>query len=292
MPKKVREAEFRPVYEAWCEGRLTQAEAATRLKMGVRTFGRYVANLRTRGCDWWEDRSRHRVSNRRAPDEERAELQALYSGCYRGWNIRHFYERYRNEHGGKRSYTWVKDVLQSAGLVEKRILNGTLQRVSGNDVPESSSRMPREGMLIHQIVGRHEWVPGCAWDLVLTMDDASSRVYSGFFVEDLGIWSILEGIRQTLANGLFDGLSLPSALPTRLTASESTFGGRTRPQLARVLSELGIDLPPSDPRRSARRRRMIRTLRGRRWRSETVAGRRGSSSRWARSATRTTTRCA
>ena len=39
---------------------------------------------------------------------------------YGGWNVRHFHEEvYVREHGGSRSYTWVKNRLQEAGLVKK-----------------------------------------------------------------------------------------------------------------------------------------------------------------------------
>ncbi len=263
MPIKVREAEFRAVYDEWCKGRLTQAEAAVLLKMSVRTFRRYVARVRTQGPQWWKDQSRHRPSGRRAPDEERADLRALYIERCPGWNIRHFYERYRDEHGGRRSYTWVKDELQTAGLVAKRARNGISRRISGMDMRESTDRVRREGMLIHLIAARHEWVSRRTWDLVLTMDDASNFVYSGFFVEDLGIWSVFKVIRETLEKGIYCCLSLPSALPGQLTASDSTFGGSTRRQLARAMSELGIDLSPTDPGPGARRRRMVGTLRGR-----------------------------
>ncbi len=265
MPTKVPESRFRPVYEEWREGRLTQLEAAAQLKMSVRTFGRYVAGLRTSGSKWWEGRSHHRPSSRRAPDEERTHLQALYSGSYLGWNVRHFYERYRDEHGGTRSYSWVKDVLQSEGLVQRRTQNGTPQRVSvsGLDLCESNGRMPREGMLIHLLVARSQWASGCTWDLVATIDDASNCVYSGFFVEKLGIWPVFKAIRQTVEKGIFHRIGLPVALPAKLSASESAFGGRMRPQLGRAMSELGIDMSPSGAGPGARRRRMIGTLRRR-----------------------------
>ena len=246
MPTLVPEAEFRAVYEEWCKGCLTQAEAAVRLGMSVRTFGRYVARFRTRGSQWWEDQSRHRPSSRRAPDEERADVQALYSECYPGWSVRHFYERYRDEHDGKRSYTWVKDVLHTTGLVERRARNGTPTRVCGKDARESIARKPREGMLLHHIASRREWASGHTWDLVLTMDDATNRVHSGFFVEELGIWSVL-----------------CVALPARLTETESTFGGRTRSQLKRAVSELGSELLPPEPAFRTRQMRMIGTLLGR-----------------------------
>ena len=263
MPTRVQEAEFRAVYAEWCQGRLTRAEAAARLEMSVRTFGRYVARFRTQGSQWWEDRSRHHPSSHRAPEPERARLQTLYSERYPGWNVRHFYTMYRDEHGGKRSYTWVKNVLQDTGLAEQRAPNSTPKRVRGEHERESIGRKPRDGMLLHQIASRREWASGHTWNLVLTVDDATNRVHSGFFVEALWIWSVFKGIRETLEKGLFGSLSLPGVLPTRLTEAESTFGGRTRPQLERAILELGIELSPPAPRIGARRRRLIGTLLGR-----------------------------
>ena len=265
MSKRVPEAEFLPVYEEWCDGGLTRAQAAARLRMSARTFGRYVAGFRAEGSQWWQDRSN------RVPDRERTDVQALYSGRYSGWSVRHFHERYRDEHGGERSYSWIKDVLQAAGLVERGTRNGTSNRGGGVDLPERGDRMPREGMLVHVVVARHEWVPGSGWDLICAMDDASDVVHSGFFVEEVGIWSVFKAVRQTLDQGLFGSISLPGAFTGRLTDGDSTFGGRTRSQLKRAMSELQVDLVPPSSRSGARRRRMIGTVR-RRLPQELAAG--------------------
>ena len=54
------------------------------------------------------------------------------------------------------------------------------------------------GMLIHQDGSTHPWVPGESWDLIITMDDATSEIYSGFFVEEEGTWSSFRGVRETI----------------------------------------------------------------------------------------------
>ena len=41
-------------------------------------------------------------------------------------------------------------------------------------------------MMLHQDGSTHEWVPGCQWDLIVTLDDATSELYSAFFVEEEG----------------------------------------------------------------------------------------------------------
>ena len=49
-----------------------------------------------------------------------AALEALYRDGHEGWNVRHFHDEvYMAEQGGTRSYTWVKNRLQEAGLVDR-----------------------------------------------------------------------------------------------------------------------------------------------------------------------------
>lgn len=263
MSTSAREEEFRAVYDEWSEGQLTQPAAAARLMMGERTFRRYVARVREEGFGWLREWTSQRTHGRRAPDEERASLEKLFSDQYQGWNVRHFYEWYRSEHGGKRSYSWVKDCLQAAGLVEKRARRAVREKRRGMNDRQPVGQTTREGMLLHNISSRHEWVTGHTWDLCLMVDDATRRVYSGFFVEEQGIWSTFKGIRDGLETGLFDRFSRSPATAARLTARESAFGGRTRPQIERLMLELGIEMVPPDPSASKRNARMLRTLRNR-----------------------------
>jgi hypothetical protein len=46
-------------------------------------------------------------------------------------------------------------------------------------------------MMLHQDGSRHRWIPGLAvdLDLIVTMDDADSRIYSAFLVEEEGTMS-------------------------------------------------------------------------------------------------------
>ena len=51
------------------------------------------------------------------PVDEVLGLVDLYRNDYRGWNVKHFHTWYTREHGGQRSYNWVKSPLQQAGGV-------------------------------------------------------------------------------------------------------------------------------------------------------------------------------
>ena len=62
-------------------------------------------------------------------------------------------------------------------------------------------------MMLHQDGSTHEWVPGCQWDLIVTLDDATSEIYSAFFVEEEGTLSSFRGLREVIErNGLFSSL--------------------------------------------------------------------------------------
>jgi len=56
------------------------------------------------------------------------------------------------------------------------------------------------GMMIHQDGSTHEWVLGQKWDLIVTMDDATSEHYSMFFVEEEGTMSSFQAYRKSLRN--------------------------------------------------------------------------------------------
>ena len=47
------------------------------------------------------------------------ELISTYRERHEGWNVRHYYDHYRDA-GGTRSYSWVKNKLQAAGATPKR----------------------------------------------------------------------------------------------------------------------------------------------------------------------------
>ena len=62
-------------------------------------------------------------------------------------------------------------------------------------------------MMVHQDGSRHEWVPVRWWDLIVTMDDATSTIYSAFFVDEEGTMSSLRALSEVIgARGLFGSL--------------------------------------------------------------------------------------
>lgn len=119
------------------------------------------------------DKRLSQVFHRKAPVDE-----VLYRERYDGWNIKHFYHFYREQHGGAHSYSWVRNTLQRAGLVKKTPARGKHRR--------RRERSPMVGMMPRQDGSTHEWRPDQLWDLIITFDDAASEHYAMFFVDEEG----------------------------------------------------------------------------------------------------------
>ncbi len=170
--QEIRKMRFEDAYYGWQEGRLSQEEAARILGVCDRSFRRYRDHYEARGIEGLMDKRLSLASHRRAPVDEVMSLQEKYRSEYRGWNVKHFHAWYRRD-GGKRSYTWVKNRLQEAGLANRAKRKGAHRK--------RRERAAMPGMMLHQDASQHEWVPGQLWDLIVTMDDATSEQYSIVF---------------------------------------------------------------------------------------------------------------
>jgi|APGre2960657468_1045069.scaffolds.fasta_scaffold53492_1 hypothetical protein len=190
---------FKEVYTGWQEKRLTQEDAGQLLGVSGRTFRRQIGRFEADGMQGLVDLRMSQVSSRRAPVDEVLGVQRLYSEGFADWNVKHFHAWYGRDQGGTRSYSWVKNVLQEARLVVRSKARGKHRK--------KRERKPLPGMMLHQDASTHEWVPGQRWDLVVTMDDATSEHTSMFFCDEEGTDSSFHGIGQTIArHGMFCSL--------------------------------------------------------------------------------------
>lgn len=197
--QEVRKMRFEEAYEGWNRGRLTQEEAARLLGVCDRTFRRYLLRYEDEGMEGLADHRLGQVSHRSAPVDEIMALADLYTNRYQGFNVKHFYSWYRRAHSGMRSYTWVKNTLQAKGLVAKASGKGAHRK--------RRPPAPYVGMMLHQDGSQHAWVPGKLWDLIVTMDDATSEHYSMFFVEEEGTQSSFQGVKEVIEeHGVFASL--------------------------------------------------------------------------------------
>lgn len=248
---------FEEAYEGWNEGRLTQAEAARILGMCERSFRRYLWRYEAGGLEGLIDRRLEQASNRRAPVDEVLALTDRYRSRHRGWNVKHFHSWYKRD-GGTRSYSWVKLRLQEAKLVPKAHKRGAHRK------RRERSALP--GMMIHQDGSRHEWVAGRQWDLIVTMDDATSEHYSMFFVEEEGTASSFRGVRDVIeARGLFSSFYSDRGSHYWHTPEAHGKVDKDHPtQFGRAMRQLGIEMIAAySPEARGRSERAFGTHQGR-----------------------------
>ena len=154
------------------------------------------------GLDGLMDRRLGKASFRRVPVDKIAWMLGQYRTHHMGWNVKHFHEHLQRRHHFRWGYTWTKLQLQAAGLVDRSGRRGPHRR--------KRPRKPCVGMMLHQDASPFAWLEGAPdLDLVVTMDDATSEIYSAFLVEEEGVVSTLRGLLE-----VFAAKGLPSSLYT------------------------------------------------------------------------------
>jgi transposase len=246
---------FEEVYGRSYRGGLSQLEAAEILGVSERTFRRWRDRYEAEGAEGLYDRRLGRVSARRAGVDEVMAVLELFDTRYWDFTAKHFWEKLVAEHGLARSYNWLRLILQSHGRIKPAPRRGAHRR--------KRPRRPVVGMMLHQDASSHAWVAGEIWDLVVTMDDATSEVYSGFFVAEEGTMSSFQGLCEVIAeHGLFCALYADRASHYWHTPEAKGRVDKDNPtQVGRALAQLGIELIPAySPEARGRSERMFGTL--------------------------------
>jgi transposase len=188
---------FEELLEGWEKGSLSHAEAAAALGVSERTLRRWRQRYEEEGADGLTDRRVGQPSPKRAPADELERMRALYQQDYSGFTIKHFHEKLEHRHGYKLGYTTTRIYLQKTGTVRPAARRGAHRR--------KRPRRPMRGMLLHQDGSKHAWLAGQpALDLIITIDDATSEIYSAFLVAEEGTLSSFCGLVEVIErHGLF-----------------------------------------------------------------------------------------
>ena len=109
-------------------GEMTWIQAAEILGLSPRSVRRWRWRLEQAGYDGLFDRRRRVPSPKRAPVAEVERLLTLYRERYAGFNVRHFHQLARRQHGVRFCYAFVRKALQMAGLVAKHRPRGRHHR--------------------------------------------------------------------------------------------------------------------------------------------------------------------
>ena len=185
----LRLMKFEDILSKRTAGKLTQEQGAEILGVSVRTLRRWEDRFEAEGAEGLYDRRLGKLANNRVAVDTVAEVLELFDTQYFDDTPKHFHEKLEANHDFNHSYNWLRLTLQRNGRIKPAARRGAHRR--------KRERRPMAGMMLHQDGSSHEWVPGQTWDLIVTMDDANSEIYSAFFVPEEGTMS-----RASLASGM------------------------------------------------------------------------------------------
>jgi hypothetical protein len=205
------------------------------------------------------DKRRGQPSPKRVPMATVEKVLALYRDKYFDLNVRHFHEKLREQHEIDLSYTWVKSVLQGAGLVARQRQRGVHRK--------RRARRPLPGMLLHIDGSHHRWFQDERWyDLIVILDDATSEIHYAQLTEEESTLTVMAGLKEVIAHkGVFCALYSDQGSHFWLTPKA---GGKIDPhpltQVGRALRELGVQMIPAySPQARGRSERNFGTWQGR-----------------------------
>ena len=239
--------------------KITWWQAAEIIGISDRQMRRWRASYEEFGFRGLFDRRRGKPSPRRVPLATLERVLELYRERYFDLNVRHFHEKLRGEHEIELSYSWVKGVLQGAGLMARGRKRGQHRK--------RRPRRPLPGMLLHIDGSEHRWFQDERWyDLLVILDDASSEIYYAQLVEEESSTTVLAGLQEVIARkGIFCALYSDRGSHFWLTpkAGEAVDHSRLT-QVGRALRELGIQMIPAySPQARGRSERNFSTWQGR-----------------------------
>jgi len=250
-------------------GELHWYRAAEILGWSPRTLRRWRERYETHGDSGLIDKRLLRPSKRCVPPQVVEQVLRLYRERYRGFNVRHFHQIARREHGVTVSDSFVKQVLQAARLVKKHRARGR----------HRLRREPRAcfGELLHLDGSTHPWLPRtdrrpC---LIAVSDDATKRVLHAALYPSESTRAVMMSLAAVLrADGLPMALDTDRAHWAFHTPKAKGPVDKTRlTQVGRALARLGIEhIPAYSPQARGRSERLNRTFQDRLVKELRVAG--------------------
>src|ERR1700720_1966386 len=205
------------------------------------------------------DRRRGKPSPKRVAVATVERVLELYRERYFDLNVQHFHEKLGAEHQIRLSYSWVKGILQGAGMVARGRKRGTHRK--------RRPRRPLPGMLLHIDGSRHRWLGDERWhDLIVILDDATSEIYYVQLVQEESTQTVLAALREVIERqGLFCALYSDRGSHFWLTPQGGEKVDQARvTQVGRALRELGVRMIPAySPQARGRSERNFGTWQGR-----------------------------
>lgn len=252
---------FEDIYNRYSNKTLSVEEASELLHCSKRTFYRKINCYESEGILGILDKRLNNSPPNKISVDRVQEILTLRQKYYIDYNVMHFHEELISYHKLQESYSSLRRILLMHGMMK-------IGRKPRRKHRKKRERRPMIGMMIHQDGSTHNWLP-CSrekHDLIVTMDDATSEVYSAFLCNEEGTQSSFRGVIDVIeSKGLFSTLYVDRGSHYGHTKESGQGIDLNNPtQFSRALKQLGIHIIYSKcPQGRGRSERMFSTWQGR-----------------------------
>lgn len=260
----IKETERITVMDNLIAKRIKQKHAAKQLGITVRQVQRIMGRYRKEGAAGLVHRSRGRISNRAIPDEKEKEIISLIKKYYPDFGPTLACEKLMLLHKISFSDETIRKIMTEGDLwlpKKKKV----------KDIHPYRERRACLGELIQLDGSPHKWfedrAPACT--LVAFIDDATSKIMDGCFVDYEGTFTLFEATEHYLlthGKPLIFYVDKHSAFKINRQANieEDLKDKQAQSQFARAMDELAIEVIfANSPQAKGRIERLFETLQDR-----------------------------
>lgn len=260
-----KEARRPGLVQAALAGKVTNAEAAHALDLGIRQFRRLKAAYRRAGVQGLLHGNRGRPVSNRLAETDRERIVELINGKLAGLNDSHLTEKLRELEGFEVCRETVRRLRQAAGVAPVRRRRAPKHR-------RRRLREAREGALVLVDASEHLWFGEQAprWNLLGVMDDATGKILALHFRPGEDLHGYTELLRRLVtSHGLpcnlyGDRLGVFVRNDDHWTHEEQLAGQQSPTEFGQMLAELAMGfIAAHSPQAKGRIERLWETLQDR-----------------------------
>jgi transposase len=231
--------------------KLTRKHSADILELSERQITRIRERYSKGGALALEHKSKGKAPPNKTSAETIKKLTELLQGKYYGFNVTHACEQINQNDGIEVKYDILKNLSRKLGL--------TKTKVRHRKVRKQRKRYATEGFMLQMDGSEHRWFGGKVSTLISAIDDATSEVFYGEFVENENLVGVLAVIKK-----IVELRGIPRVLYVDRARNFGWLGGEEESQFNRICSELGIKvIYANSPQGKGRVERMWGTLQDR-----------------------------
>lgn len=259
-----KEAERITVMDNLLAKRIKQKHAASQLGISIRQVRRTMKRYKKEGKGGLIHKSRGMTSNRSLPDKKKEEAVSLIRKYYPDFGPTFACEKLKEIHGISLSDETVRKIMIGENLWTER------KRKIENIHPYRERRTC-VGELVQLDGSPHKWfedrAPSCT--LVAFIDDATSRIMDGMFVDYEGTWTLFEATEHYLKIhgkplAFYVDKHSTFKINRQTSIEEDLKDKQAQSQFTRAMNNIGIEVIfANSPQAKGRVERLFETLQDR-----------------------------